>query len=256
MAALRFEDSGLPRALYDELDAICTLYQENPDNAGTVVIKDKIIETCTKHKFCKPRVLHVKELAPHPSNRDGEGLSANRCQTRVKVIKKGGCSKLTLRPNCVAMEDDPDTRHVAKFAMDVIASSPKFARLVEHEIKAGTLGAGHATHGFAMIHDEVPCDIVEISENGRMSKKLCFEDITIKDIVENGIEVDVIDYRVERAFPMVPHIIQSALNVVQQVSEGESWHQMLLKIVNAAAGQAPNYDWKKIKKECLMLERE
>ena len=112
----------------------------------------------------------MKELAPHPSNRDGEGLSANRCQTRVKVIKKGGCSKPTLRPNCVAMEDDPDKRHVAKFAMDVIASSPKFARLVEHEIKAGTLGAGHATHGFAMIHDEVPCDAGIAAGEGQLRR--------------------------------------------------------------------------------------
>ena len=41
-------------------------------------------------------------------------------------------------------------------------------------------------------------------------------------------------YRVERAFKDIPHIIQSALNVVQQVSEGESWHQLLMKIVNEA----------------------
>ena len=53
-----------------------------------------------------------------------------------------------------------------------------------------------------------------------MSKAKCFKDPVIKDLVENGIEFDVIDYRVERAFKDIPHIIQSALNVVQQVSEG------------------------------------
>ena len=133
----------------------------------------------------------------------------------------------------------------------MVASSEKFAKLQFHEIKAGTLGAGHATHGFAMLHDEVPCDIPEISEFGRMSKRVCFQDKGIQDIVENGIEFDVIDYRVERAFQTIPHIIQSALNVVQQVSEGESWHQMLLKVVNSAKEQAPKYDWKQIKKSVL-----
>ena len=33
-AALSFEQSGLPKALYDELNATCELYEENPDNAG------------------------------------------------------------------------------------------------------------------------------------------------------------------------------------------------------------------------------
>lgn len=255
MATLSFEQSGLPKDLYDALLTIVEKYNGEEDTSTQVVVmKDQILGACMLHKFCKPRKFHAKELSPHPSNRDGEGLSANRAQTRMKVIKKGGCSLNTLRPNCVAIEDDPDTRHVAKFGCDVIASSQKFAKLQYHEIKAGTLGAGHATHGFAMLHDEVPCDIPEISENGRMSKQKCFADKTIKDIVENGLEFDVLDYRVERAFKVVPHIIQSALNVVQQVSEGESWHQMLLKVLGAAKEQSPRYDWKAIKKLVLRTQ--
>jgi hypothetical protein len=255
MANQSFAESGLPKELYDGLLAIVEKYNSNEEDRNQVVVlKDEIMNVCTEHKFCKPRTFHVKELAPHPSNRDGEGLSATRGQTRVKVIKKGGCSLKTLRPNCVAIEDDPESRHVAKFGCDVVAGSDKFAKLQFHDIKAGTLGAGHATQGFAMLHDEVPCDIPEISEGGRMSKSICFKDKTIKDIVENGIEFDVLDYRIERAFKIVPHIVQSALNVVQQVSEGESWHQMLLKVANAAKAQAPKYDWKQIKKDVLRTQ--
>ena len=255
MATLSFEESGLPKALYDALLTIVEKYNSGEDaSTQIVVMKDQILGACMLHKFCRSQKLFVKELAPHPCNRDGEGLSANRAQTRMKVIKKGGCSMKTLRPNCVAIEDDPETRHVAKFGCDVVASSDNFAKLQFHEIKAGTLGAGHATHGFAMLHDEVPCDIPEISENGRMSKQKCFADKAIKDIVENGLEFDVLDYRIERAFKVVPHIVQSALNVVQQVSEGESWDQMLLKILSAAKAQAPNYDWKAIKKLVLRTQ--
>ena len=244
--------SGLPMELYNTLNAIVQKFQSEDENSDQVVVmKDNIIDACKKHKFCSPRTFHVKNLGPHPSNRDGEGLAPNRAQTRVKVIVKGGCSKPTLRPNCVAMEDDPDTRKVAKFTMEVIAGSEKFAKLELHDIKAGTLGAGHATHGFAMVHDEVPCDIPEISENGRMSKNKCFKDLVIKDLVENGIEFDTIDYRVERAFPVIPHIIQSALNVVQQVSEGESWHQLLMKVVNEAQSQGDKVNWPKVKKDVL-----
>ena len=120
MATLTLAESGLPEALYNALLEIVLRYKSEDSEVSERVVKfkDDIIDNCTQHKFCQPRTLHVKELAPHPTNRDGEGLSANRSETRMKVIKKGGCSLKTLRPNCVAMEDDPATRHIAKFGMD------------------------------------------------------------------------------------------------------------------------------------------
>ena len=61
----------------------------------------------------------------------------------------------------------------------------------------------------------------------------------------------MIDYRVDLAFPVIPWILQSALNTVQQVSDGESWHQILLKIINEVSGVWPNPVWAKIKKNVL-----
>ena len=197
--------------------------------------------------------MHVKSIVPHPSNRDGEGLVADRAQSRVKVIKKGGMSLKTIRPNCVGIEDHPVLRHIAKFGMDLTSMSEKFAKYEEAKIRGGTLGAGHATHGFAQVHDEVPCDIPEISENGRMSRLKCFEDPNIKHTVEVGLEFDMLDYRIEVAFPIIPHIIQSAFNVVQQVSEDEHWHQMLMKVVNEAKTY-PNINWKLVKKAVLKTQ--
>ena len=88
------------------------------------------------------------------------------------------------------------------------------------EVKTGTLGAGHATHDSAQIHDEVPCNIPEISENGNTAKQKRFGDKAIKACVENCIEYDFINWRVERTFPITPPIIQSVLNVVLGVSDG------------------------------------
>jgi hypothetical protein len=247
--------SELPLELYNELKAIVEMYEGEAEGSDNVVtLKDDIIRACKQHKCCRAATLHVKQIGPHPSNRDGEGLAAERAQTRLKVIKKGGCSLATLRPNCVAIEDNPTTRSVAKFTMEVCSMSEQFARYSLDEVKAGTLGAGHATHGFAQLHDEVPCTIPEISEDGKMSKKKCYSDKHIKACVENGIEYDLIDWRVERAFPIIPHIIQSALNVVQQVSEGESWHQIMMKIANEAKTQFPNIKYDQIKKSVLKTQ--
>ena len=238
--------------LYNSLKAIVAKYESaGADNAQVVKLKDDIIAACKKYGFCNQMILHCKAVGPHPANRDGEGISAERAQTRVKVIKAGGFSLATLRPNCIAMEENPIKRHIGEFAEMICSRGPTYARLNKGMIRAGTLGAGHATHGFAQLHDEVPCTIAGISENGIMSKALCFEDAGIKNAVENGIEFDVIDYRVEVAFPKVPEIVQSALNVVQQVSAGESWHQMLLKIVNQANVSWPKVDWKLVKKNVL-----
>ena len=73
-------------------------------------------------------------------------------------------------------------------------------------------------------------------------------EISVCELVD---KFDVIDYRVEVAFPILPHIIQSALNTVQQVSDGESWNQILLKIVNEAVKTWPSTDWKQAKKNVL-----
>ena len=81
---------------------------------------------------------------------------------------------VTLSSNCVAIQDNPTTRRVAKFTIDRCSMSDRFARYSFDEVKAGTLGAGHATHGFAQTHDEVPCAIPEISEDGKMTQKKCF----------------------------------------------------------------------------------
>jgi hypothetical protein len=173
---------ALPAGLHFALSKIVDLCNGTGNkNEQVVKMKDDIIKHCRDHKFCRSQRLHVKQIGPHPSNRDGEGLDPYRAQTRVRVIKKGGMSFETIRPNCVAFEDNPMTKHVEKFTLLLCARSNKFAKYEKDMVKVGSVGAGHATHGFAQLHDEVECDIPEISESGKMSKNLCYEDPGIKD---------------------------------------------------------------------------
>ena len=107
-----------------------------------------------------------------------------------------------------------------EFTLQTCAVSEEFAVYVKGEIKIGTLGASHATHGFAQLHDERPCALTEISEHGVMSKAKCFTDPGIENAVTNGMEYFVFRWEVEHDFPEIPDIVQSALNTVSQVCEG------------------------------------
>ena len=85
------------------------------------------------------------------------------------------------------MQENPITKHIEAFTLKQCAKSPKYARYEANTVVAGTLGAGHATHGFAQIIDEVPCDLPKISVHGRMSKELCYHDPGIKSACEDGL---------------------------------------------------------------------
>ena len=243
----------LPKALFHALETVCQNYYGSDEsrNEQIVKMKDDIIVAAKKHKFCREVKYNVKQLGPHPCNREGEGISDVRAQSRVMVIKAGGFSAPTIRPNCISMQENPITKHIEAFTLKQCAKSPKYARYEANMVLAGTLGAGHATHGFAQIIDEVPCDLPKISVNGRMSKELCYQDPGIKSACEDGLWFDELDYRIEVVFPMIPWIVSAALNTVTQVAMGENWHSMLLKITNHIKDAWPSPNMSEIKKNVI-----
>ena len=97
-------------------------------NSQVVNMKDDIIDNAKRHIFCNSVKYHVKQVGCHPSNRDGEGLSDLRAQTRLQVIETGGFSLATIRPNCVSMQENPTTRRIEKNMIQQCAKSLKYVR--------------------------------------------------------------------------------------------------------------------------------
>ena len=162
----------MPQELYDALDAIVTKYNKMGEEGATIVsFKNQILKVCRHWNYCRLVRFRVKEIGCHPANRDGEGIVPDRAQSRIKVIKGGGFSESVIRANSGAMQDHPMNKHIERWTLKMCAKDPKYARYQENEIKIGTLGAGHAVHGFAQLFDEGPCAIDGISSNGRMSKE-------------------------------------------------------------------------------------
>ena len=174
-----------------KLRAVVEEYQN--DSAATVVsVEETILQICEEDGYAYERVFQVKEIGALPSNRDNKGCTFTRAHSRASKIKREGCSQSILEKSAVATEDDPRTRYIAKYTASLQFIDVRYARYREKDVRIGSLGAMHATHGLACIQDEVPCAFENISENGRMSKLKCFKDPVIKHIIENGFNVRVL----------------------------------------------------------------
>ena len=232
---------------YKEIEAIIDDYRGDDGDAKLVQTKDQILESCFRHGYAYDQKLNVKEVGAMPTNRDREGISYLRAHSRVSVIKSSGFSKAALQNNAIGAEDHPAKREYAKYTAKLNSINPGFAKYKEFQIKIGTLGASHATHGCACIMDEVPCSIENISVNGFMNKEKCWaKDPAFRAACIDGIDYKVIKWVVMESFPIIAKIIQRALNTVMQVGEGESWLQNLLNIVDEASTFTTNVDWAKV----------
>jgi hypothetical protein len=100
--------------------------------------------------------------------------------------------------------------------------SDKYAVYNVEQVRVGSLGATHFTHGMACAYDEVPCDIENISKDGRMNRNKIFDgDDIFKNTILTGVEYKIMKWVIHAALPQLTNIIMSALNTTTQISEGE-----------------------------------
>lgn len=222
----------LSKECWSELNAIVERYQGDPADAVVVWCKDRIVEICIRHSQAYKQVFHCKSVGIHPKNRNTECFILRRATTRGVQIVNLGWSDTTIQADALAMEDHPIHKHIAHNTVKCTVNCRGAAQYKLEEVKIGPLGATHCNHFLAMVHDEVPCNETGISEDGKVSKKLCHKDSGILRASTVGVEWLVFRHAIEEAFDVIPTIIQSALNAVSQMAEGESWIQNLLKTVD------------------------
>lgn len=229
----------IPKELHNTLNEITMKYQDGSHEHTQIVrFKDQIIEACTNYGYAKHEKLHCKHVGAHPSNRDYLGVHKGRALSRLEVVVVAGASETTFKTNAIAVQDNPSTKEIARYNVQASKDDPEKAQYKEMEVSHGSLGASHTSHSFGMLHDEVPCDIEALSENGRMSKsKLFMKDKALERMVMQSCEWLVIRWEIAALFPMVCIIIQAALNTTTQQAEGESQVQLLSKILHAC----PNF---------------
>ena len=208
---------------YKELKVICDQYENVAEaiDAKNVAAKDKLLLVMRRHGYCSDQEFHCKEVGGTPFNRGNEGVLALRSHRTVSTIKTSGFSKPAIDPNLVALEDNPYRKEFAKYTASLHGMNPAYAPYKENEVKAGTLGASHAVHGFACVYEEVQSSQEGITVNGRISKeKVYANDPLLKSAVEGKLKFILVRWEVYAALPVACKIISKALNTVQQVSEG------------------------------------
>ena len=240
----------LPAGLQAKLSEIRDMHLAS--DAKIALLKDLMIKECLDYKYAYYMRMHPKMMGVHPTNRGGEGLTWHRAHSRLELIHKAGFSLPAIKENAVGIEDHPIDRHIEKFTLENCALSEHYARYEAGQIKGGTLGAGHANHGFACLHDRVPCTVESISEGGYMSQEKCFVDEGIRKSTTQGLEFLMFRWEIEAHFPELMDMVQSALNATSQAAEGEKWPQLLLKIVDEAKTVPDTKDkWEAVRKSVL-----
>ena len=207
---------------YKQLAAIAREWGEgDASNAKNVQYKDKIEDVSRDEGYLNSMSLSWKQIGATPFNRGNEGLVWNRAHTRVLRVKRSGYSHSIFKQNAYALEDCPLTHEFAKYTAKVTSSDPHYATYREEEVTVATLGATHFSHGMACGAQGVPCDIEEISTNGRMDRdKICKGDPMMLQAMSAKPSFEVFKWVVHAALPSITAIFSNALNEMSTVAEG------------------------------------
>ena len=92
--------------------------------------KDKIMEILAEADESYVAVIPPKQMGIHFGNRDGDGISDDGVHTRGSLIVSAGFSHGTIEQDTIAMEDDPDTRSIAKVNSHLLRGSHGDIRFV------------------------------------------------------------------------------------------------------------------------------
>ena len=210
-------------AQFDELYRAAT----NADDTRLVKLKDDMLRLLLAAGECKRKHVHVKSMAVHPQNRGGSKMEVLKVYSKGAKIIAVGVSWTKCGPDvCIAFEDDPAKRHIAKAAAELSRSSTSFAQYDEGQVEGGSVGAGHWNQFLAAIEDgrEVPPMYRDrLCEHGRTcldKERLCRGQPVLREILEKGLVWSIVSWRIESRFPRLPNIFQKALNVEHHIGEG------------------------------------
>jgi hypothetical protein len=165
-----------------------------------------------------------KQVGIHPSNRSGKKMVGAVMQKKGNKISNVGFTlKLCGPDRAIAFEVSPTSNAIEQHTLTTTKSSPLFAKYEPDTIRAGSTGCGHLNQFLAAVNDGATTSYAHLSlpDDGRLSKSIITKDnAEFEDAVVNGITWFVIKFQIEESYPLLPNIIQRALNVEHHVGEG------------------------------------
>ena len=212
-----------------EIDALLDQANDGEDPM-MVAKKDTIMKLLKTGDETYTSQLNPKWVGIHPDNRDNDDMEVEGVHQRGSKIVFAGFSRSTMEADTIAIEDD-ETKYIARKTIETTSRSNKFPRMQLDQIRVGSLGSGHSNQFLCCVLDEVPSDFQHLTVDGKISQSKLYKDKGLKEGCECGVTWTVIKARNRQRFPTLTRFIQSALNIKNNIAQGEGWTQMHSKVV-------------------------
>ena len=202
-------------------ESIDELVRQCPCNKSAVmVVKRKIDDILKAQKCCYKRQLTPLQVAVHPKNRDGQMITASGVYDRAARLQGVGFDLKVFEEEAVCVEDHPIHKGIAHGALKHFKTDERFAQYDLKQIVAGSVGASHTNHLLAATIEGRPCNVPEISVDGRCSFAAWCAQPDFGNAGIDGASWWCIKRQIEELWPDIPEIYQSALNAEQHVGSG------------------------------------
>ena len=175
-----------------------------------------------------------KLVGVHPCNRDGYGISATEVHSLGSdIVGMGWSWKACAQAVCI--EDDPQSTIATHTADMVSASNGGLGRADQLQVKFGSLACGHTNRFLCAVLDAVPCELENLSVDGRMSfSKIVGKDPGLQDALKSGLNWLVLKATVGVLYPTLPDLVQRAMQATGLAQRDEIEVQLLQRIQGAA----------------------
>ena len=158
--------------------------------------------------------LPLDQVGFHPSNRDGQGPSADRCAGLLADIIKIGFDATEADTNGVVVEQRQGSSTIAHFNARVCDGDSAFAPVIPGAIAFGSLSHSHLNQILKNIKAGVQANVPSICDlSGRLSvQRLHAIDAPFAAAVTAGLLWEILASDIDVEEPEACSIIQSALN--------------------------------------------
>ena len=237
----------MPQWMSDALDSIAAEMKDiekiylSPE-APIIQLRDRVKAILRAKGLMAKERIDSRWIGVHPDNRYGDGLvPSDVIALIVNIFDQGGSRHGLQDPTAceVPPPGHPRQKQFEHFNRSVVEGSGGQLPPVNDFLNGVTVTCGHTSMGIRCWQAGSPCEDTRFSVDGRLSLQRLKElQPEYAELVENGIDWDLIRWPVEDHFPFIPKLIQEAGNAGQQIAKAESRLEVMLRIRDAAARNA------------------
>ena len=189
-------------------------------------LKKLVLEILERVELSYRTKVHSKHMGIHPKNRNGKKMNYMSMHKKgSKVFNVGFRLSLCGPDKAIAFENHPVTQNCKIHTLD-LTRSPYFGTYKPESIRMGSIGCSHLNQWIAAVHDGSQTPFSDaMSDPGQTAistARVTHNAPELTTAVQQGLDWTCIKYQVEEAYPLLPSILQRALNIEHHVGEGDS----------------------------------